>query len=414
MQVEKPLPECVDIAVIGGGAAGFFTALNVGNALPGISVAILEKGQKPLTKVKVSGGGRCNVTNGRTKPGELTAFYPRGGKKLHKLLKNFTTQDMRTWLQIRKVPTKIEEDLRVFPESDSSQSIIDCFLEEADRLGILTVYQHGMKDFHKANQGWMIDHPNGQLTARYLIIATGSSPSLYKLLASKGFQMTAPVPSLFTFNIRDPRIDGLMGIAVKDVEVKINSSPFSEKGDLLITHWGMSGPAILKLSSWAARHLHTCDYQFSIRLNFCGMTPEAFKDHLLSNKVQHGQRTVLKHPLCGLPKRLWIQIATHSGVNEGTTYAELSKKAMNKLVEELCQGEYPVKGKSTFKEEFVTCGGIDLSEVHLSTMQSRTHDGLFFAGEVMDIDALTGGFNFQACWSAGHAIAQAILDLEKG
>ncbi len=398
------------VIIVGGGAAGFFTAINIAERHPEWNLTILEKSNKLLSKVKISGGGRCNVTNGRLKPAELVPFYPRGHKKLYGVFEQFTTSDMRQWLRKRGVATTEEEDLRVFPESNSSHTIIDCFMGLAKTLGIMVKTNCSVQHIHPQNDGWHVMLSTGhRLDCDRLIIATGSSPAAWKIIENTGIEVTPPVPSLFTFKIKDPRISGLMGVSFPHASIKITGTKLQEEGPLLITHWGLSGPAILKLSAWGAPTLHQSNYTFRILINYTGKySADEVHNHLSQLKTQHPKRKLSNYPLYDLPKRFWNQMLHLCEINMDTPCGELSKKQRNKLVEELTQGLYDVAGKSTFKEEFVTCGGVKLSEVNLKSFQSRKYPSLYLAGEVLDIDALTGGFNFQACWSAGWVIAQHI------
>lgn len=397
------------VVIIGGGAAGFFTAINIAEKHPSYQVIILEKSSKLLSKVKVSGGGRCNVTNARSKSSELVHFYPRGHKKLHSLFKEFSTSDMVDWLAKRGVPTKAETDLRMFPITDNSQTIIDCFMKEAKKHKVDIQLNAGMNSIQQKGEKWIIETANKTHEADKVVIATGSSPALWKQLEALGLEVTPPVPSLFTFNIKDHRIKDLMGLAFENASVKIVGTKLSDSGPLLITHWGLSGPAILKLSAWGARELETLNYHFKILINFTGeLKPEEVKSNLLSYKEANPKRKIINYPLFDLPKRFWERLSLCCGITSEITFVELPKKQANKLVEELTQGLYEVKGKSTFKEEFVTSGGVKLSEIDLNTFESRQFENLYLAGEVLDIDALTGGFNFQACWSAGWVIAEGI------
>jgi predicted Rossmann fold flavoprotein len=397
------------VVVIGGGAAGFFTAINIAEKHPTYQVTILEKSSKLLSKVKVSGGGRCNVTNAREKASDLVHFYPRGHKKLHSLFKEFSTSDMVDWLAKRGVNTKAEADQRMFPITDSSQTIIDCFMKEAKKHKVEIQLGTGMNSLQQKGEKWLIETSDRSFEADKVVMATGSSPALWKQLEKLGLAITPPVPSLFTFNIKDARIKDLMGVAFENASVKIAGTKLTEDGPLLITHWGLSGPAILKLSAWGARELEQLHYQFNILINFTGdLKPDEVKSHLLAYKDANPKRKIINYPLFDLPKRFWERITFLSGISDEQTYADLPKKPMNKLVEELAQGLYQVKGKSTFKEEFVTSGGVKLSEINLATFESRQFNNLYLAGEVLDIDALTGGFNFQACWSAGWVISETI------
>ncbi|MEQ9404628.1 MAG: NAD(P)/FAD-dependent oxidoreductase [Cyclobacteriaceae bacterium] len=397
------------IVVIGGGAAGFFTAINIAEKNSDCTLTILEKTGKLLSKVKVSGGGRCNVTNARHKPAELVHFYPRGHKKLHNLFKTFSTNDMVQWLGTHGVQTKSEPDLRMFPITDSSQTIIDCFTGLAAKHGVEVRKNTAMNSLIQKNGEWLIETNQETMEADIVIVATGASPLLWSQMEKLGLEVTPPVPSLFTFNISDPRIKNLQGVSFENASVKISGTKLEDYGPLLLTHWGMSGPAILKLSAWGARELNKMNYKFSIRVNFTGdKKPEEIHSHLKSYREAHPKRTVSNYPLFDLPRRFW-EIITHCcGIDERLIFSELSKKHINKLIEELTQGLYGVNGKSTFKEEFVTSGGVKLSEIDLTTFESRKFKNLYLAGEVLDIDALTGGFNFQACWSAGWAISEAV------
>ncbi|MEM7297027.1 MAG: NAD(P)/FAD-dependent oxidoreductase [Bacteroidota bacterium] len=397
------------VIVIGGGAAGFFSAINIAEKHPNWQITILEKTSKLLQKVKVSGGGRCNVTNARTKPPELVHFYPRGNKKLHPIFKRFSTEDMVTWLKERGVETKSEEDLRMFPITDSSQTIIDCFSKEVEKHRIKVILNHGLIKLNQKGRSWLIHTEKEDFEADKVIVATGSSPATWKVLNDVGLEVTEIVPSLFTFNIQDDRIKDLQGISFEHASVKITGTKLQEDGPLLITHWGLSGPAILKLSAWGAYELNERSYRFQILVNFTGsLKSDEIRNHVVLYKEAHPKRKVINYPLFDLPKRFWERITRHCGVTEQTPYAELPKKVINKLIEELGQGNYQVKGKSTFKEEFVTAGGVKLSEIDLDTFEAKRYPGLYLAGEVLDIDALTGGFNFQACWSAGWVISEGV------
>lgn len=397
------------IVVVGGGAAGFFTAINIAEKHPNYSVTILEKSNKLLSKVKVSGGGRCNVTNGRHRPGELIDFYPRGQKKLYKVFEQFTTKDMVNWLAGHGVKTHVEPDQRMFPESNTSQTIIDCFLATAKSHRVSICTQEAVTALSSQGEEWIVQTKNRKFTTDAVVLAGGSSTGLWRMLAGMGLQLATAVPSLFTFNIKDPRLQGLMGVSFDHAKARIVGSKLEESGPLLITHWGLSGPAILKLSAWGARELADKGYHFEVLINFLGdLSADDVRQELNSYKQNHPNRKVGNYPLEGIPKRFWERLLEIGGISQSQTFGELSKKQLNKLVEELCQGRYSVKGKSTFKEEFVTCGGVKLSEIDLTTFEAKKHPGLYLAGELLDIDALTGGFNFQACWSAGWIISEAL------
>lgn len=397
------------VIVIGGGAAGFFAAINIAEKHPDYQVTILEKSNKLLSKVKVSGGGRCNVTNARTKPSELVSFYPRGNKKLHPLFKTFTTSDMVDWLNQRGVETKAEDDLRMFPITDDSQTIIDCFLKEAKKYGVTITQNEALTRLKQQDDRWLVHTKATAYEAGKVIVATGSSTATWKILEELGLELTPLVPSLFTFNIKDPRLKDLQGISFDYVQVKVTGSKLEENGPLLITHWGLSGPAVLKLSSRGAYELADKNYRFDVLINFTGaLKPNEIRKHIQEYAAANPKRKAINYPLFELPKRFWERMVDHCGIGAETPFMELSKKHVNKLVEELGQGRYAVDGKSTFKEEFVTAGGIKLSEVDLSTFECKRFSNLYLAGEVLDIDALTGGFNFQACWSAGWVISESV------
>ncbi|WP_436516025.1 NAD(P)/FAD-dependent oxidoreductase [Ekhidna sp. To15] len=397
------------IIVIGGGAAGFFTAINVAKKHANYQVIILEKTTKLLSKVKVSGGGRCNVTNERSKPSELVHYYPRGSKKLHQLFKRFTTSDMVDWLAARGVQTKAEADKRMFPITDSSQTIIDCFLNESKRLNVEIIHNQSLDILKQEGDRWKVITTTQTFEADKVIVATGSSPATWSVLQQTGLKITDVVPSLFTFNIKDERLEGLQGISFDNSKVKVVGSKLEETGPLLITHWGLSGPAVLKLSAWGAYELQAKNYEFEVMINFTGDLKQAdFQKHLSQYIASNPKKKVVNYPLFDIPKRFWERITSLCNISAETPFAELSNKHINKLTEELIQGKYRVHGKSTFKEEFVTAGGVKLSEVNLETFECKRFPNLYLAGEVLDIDALTGGFNFQACWSAGWVISESI------
>lgn len=395
------------IIVIGGGAAGFFTAINIASKHPGYHVTILEKSNQYLGKVKVSGGGRCNVTNERNKPSELINFYPRGQKKLYPVFSQFSTADMVNWLDEKGVKTHAEADLRIFPKTNTSQTIIDCFVNEASKLGVKIQLNTAVKAIFQRDSYWVVLTNQGEIEADKVVFATGSSGSSLEILKHLGLKQASLAPSLFTFNINDLRLKDLQGVSFSDVTVKIVKTKLSETGPLLITHWGLSGPAILKLSSWGAIELQNLHYKFQILINFVSNIPqEEIRTDLINQKTTHPNRKVINHPLFGISRRFWERLCEYCEINAELPAGELSKKQINKLVEELTQGLYQVTGKSTFKEEFVTCGGVELEEIDLQTFECKRFPGLYLAGEVLNIDALTGGFNFQACWSAGWMISE--------
>ncbi len=397
------------IVIIGGGAAGYFSAINIAEKQPNAKVIILEKSEQGLGKVKVSGGGRCNVTNARTNPAELTTFYPRGNKKLHPLFKDFGTKEMVEWLSLRGVETHAEADQRVFPVTNTSQTIVDCFVNETYRLGIKVRYSCSVKGLSQSAQGWIIATNQENIQADKVVFATGSSPAGLKILGELGLEITPLAPSLFTFDIRDARLHDLPGVSFASAKVKVVKSKLEESGPMIITHWGLSGPAILKLSAWGALELQETKYKFQILINFVPELSQAEVNKTISDlKQTNPNRKTQGHPLFGIPRRFWERLCEVSEITGEHLNTDLSKKHINKLTEELCQGRYEVKGKSTFKEEFVTCGGVDLKEIDLKTFECRRFPNLYLVGEVLNIDAVTGGFNFQACWSGGWTVSEAV------
>jgi predicted Rossmann fold flavoprotein len=409
----------IDVIIIGGGAAGFFTAINLAENNPNLKIVILERGSEVLTKVKVSGGGRCNVTHAEFDPKELVQNYPRGEKELLGPFHTFMTGDTVEWFEKRGIPLKIEEDGRMFPESNSSQTIIDCFINETRRLGVEVLKNNSVKKIQKVNENWVIVTDRMEFVSEKLVITTGSNPKIWNLVIELGHKIVPPVPSLFTFNIQDDRIKDIPGIATQ-ASVKVISSKFGTKnhkskleseGALLITHWGISGPAILKLSAWGARDLEKVNYQFKIKVNWLLniSTEEAFED-LKEVKETNSKQSLIKYAQFGVPKRLWQSLVNASGVIESQKWAETTNKQLQELANQITQTVFQVNGKSTFKEEFVTAGGIDLQEVNFKRYESKLHKNLYFAGEVLNIDALTGGFNFQNAWTGGFIVAKSITE----
>ncbi|GAB5398872.1 MAG: NAD(P)/FAD-dependent oxidoreductase [Aureisphaera sp.] len=403
-----------DIIIIGGGAAGFFTAINAAENNPNLSIAILERGKEVLTKVKVSGGGRCNVTHAEFVPLDLSMNYPRGEKELLGPFHTFMTGDTIAWFEERGIELKIEEDGRMFPISDSSQTIIDCFVSEAKKAGVTLLKNHSVKEILTSQDRWRVVTVSDTFSAEKLVVATGSNPKIWNMLQGLGHRIIDPVPSLFTFNITDERISDLQGLST-EVQVKVLSEAgkvlLESAGPLLITHWGMSGPAILKLSAWGARMLEPLNYQFSIQVNWLGdATDIEVMQALMELKNLHPKQTLHKYAQFELPKRLWQRFVKASGIEVSEIWADVPKKKLQRLTSELTQGIYRVHGKSTFKEEFVTAGGVDLKEVNFKTFESKLLPNLYFAGEVLNIDAITGGFNFQNAWTGGYIVAQAITN----
>ncbi len=401
------------LVVIGGGAAGFFCAINAAKMHPGLQVTLVEKGSKLLSKVKVSGGGRCNVTHACFSIAELIKNYPRGAAFLKNAFHQFNTKHTIEWFEERGIPLKTESDDRMFPASNTSQTIIDCLLNEANKYKVQILMNAEVKNLASLNGKQFSIHLTNDRTiiADYVCIASGGYPKSiqFEWLTTLGHTIIPPIPSLFTFNMPKHPITTLMGITVQEVNVKIVGSKLQQKGPLLITHWGLSGPAILKLSAWGARELAEKNYEFNISVNWLS----AFNENSLLEKMRQlrfeiaSQKVMNRNPF-GLPARLWEYFLQQSGISNEIRWADLPSKEQNILIKLLCAQELKVKGKTTFKEEFVTAGGIQLSEINFNTMQSKLIPGLFFAGEIMDIDGVTGGFNFQNAWTTGWIAAKSI------
>ena len=397
-----------DIIIVGGGAAGFFTAINIVEKNPTIKVAILERGKQVLEKVRISGGGRCNVTHACFVPNELVKFYPRGEKELRGPFNQFCSGDTIEWFEKHGVELKIEDDGRMFPVSNSSQTIIDCFLNTTKKLGISVLTSQSVQSIFKSDDYWKIETQSENYVAEKLILATGSNPKIWEMLQTFDHTIVSPVPSLFTFNIKDARIKDLMGLSA-EANVKINDTKLSASGPLLITHWGMSGPAILKLSAWGARILNEKKHQFSITVNWLkDLNATDCETILKATKLEHAKKTVAKKSPFDFPIRLWESFVLAANVDGETKWADLNKNQLLSLTNQLTNAIYQVNGKSTFKEEFVTAGGIDLKEINFKTMESKLHNNLYFAGEIVNIDAITGGFNFQNAWTSGFVLARGI------
>jgi predicted Rossmann fold flavoprotein len=403
------------LIVIGGGAAGFFCAINAARMNPDLEVLIVEKGNKLLSKVKVSGGGRCNATHACFEIPELVKKYPRGQQFLKKAFHHFNTNDTIQWFADRKVELITEADGRMFPSTNDSQTIINCLLNEADKYNVKVLLQTEIKGIENTGEQFvLLTSNNKELQADDLCIACGGFPkaTMFDWLTKLGHNIAPPVPSLFTFNMPGNKISSLMGLSVSLATVKIMGTKLVEQGPLLITHWGMSGPVILKLSAWGARILADSSYQFTIMVNWLSdYTEQSLREswHGLRNQLA-AQKMANKNPF-GMPNRLWNYLLGLSEIKEETRWADLPSKEQNKLIKNLTAGEFSVNGKTTFKEEFVTCGGIKLSEIDPNTMQSKKIPHLYFAGEIMDIDGVTGGFNFQNAWTSGWIAANAIATI---
>ena len=399
-----------DIIIIGGGAAGFFTAINIVEKNVNLKVAILERGKNVLEKVRISGGGRCNVTHACFVPNDLVKFYPRGERELKGPFHQFCSGDTIEWFEKHDVALKIEEDGRMFPVSNSSETIIDCFLETTKKLKIDILTNHSVQELYQAETHWKVTTVQEVFTCHKIVMASGSNPKMWEMLQNLGHTIVTPVPSLFTFNIKDPRIKDLMGLSAF-ATVKVKKSKLQASGPLLITHWGMSGPGILRLSAWGARELAEKKYQFAIQVNWLNETTfEEAMDLLKEIKEQNTKKLIAKYAHFELPKRLWENIVKAAGIEEETKWADVSKKQLHAFVEQLTNAEFQVNGKSTFKEEFVTAGGIDLKEVNFKTMESKILPNVYFAGEILNIDAITGGFNFQNAWTGGFIVANSITN----
>lgn len=400
-----------DIIVVGGGAAGFFTAINIAEQNPKLKIAILERGKNVLEKVRISGGGRCNVTHACFVPNDLVKFYPRGEKELRGPFHQFCSGDTIEWFEKRGVELKIEDDGRMFPISDSSQTIIDCFLSLTQKLKIEVLTGQSVQSLFHGENYWKVETNHETFSCQKLVMTTGSNPKIWELLAALNHTIIPPVPSLFTFNIKDARIKDLMGVSAF-ATVKVKDAKLEASGPLLITHWGMSGPGILRLSAWGARILAEKNYQFVLEVNWLNdITFEEAMETLKELKQEHAKKVVSKKSPFDFPNRLWESLVLASGIGNETKWADLSKKQLTDLADQLTNGQFQVNGKSTFKEEFVTAGGIDLREINFKTMQSKLHENLFFAGEIVNIDAITGGFNFQNAWTSGFIVAKAITAL---
>ncbi|MBB1542456.1 MAG: NAD(P)/FAD-dependent oxidoreductase [Flavobacteriaceae bacterium] len=392
------------VIIIGGGASGFFTAANIDTKL--YDVTILEQNSDVLQKVKISGGGRCNVSHACFDPRELVQFYPRGHKELLSVFTKFQPGDTMNWYEEHGVALKIEDDNRIFPESNSSQSIIDCLVNECRKKNVKILTKQTVTEILPQENGYKIHTTDQNYSADYVVFSTGSSPKAFKILEKLGHQIITPVPSLFTFNIKNEILKDLMGTSFQYVDIEIPKLNLEESGSLLITHWGLSGPAILKLSAWGARELAALKYQFEIIVNFIGTASEDALEIFKNFKENEPKKSIGQAKIFDITNRFWQRILFVSGVDTAKQIANINNKEMQKIIENLCRCRMNVTGKSTFKEEFVTAGGVDLKEMDFKTMKSKKLPNFYISGEVLNIDAVTGGFNFQACWSEGWLIAQ--------
>ena len=413
LPTEKPR-----LVIIGGGAAGFFAAITAAENNPNLEVIIIEKGKDTLQKVRISGGGRCNLSHACFVPRDLVKFYPRGSKELLGPFHKFATGDTVDWFEKRGVKTKIEDDGRIFPVSDDSQTVINCFWKAAKtaKVQILT-----------SQKLTYIEAPNGENTryklsfaqdspieTDYLLLSTGSSTAVWDILQTLNYQVVAPVPSLFTFNIKDERLKDLAGLSVPQAQIRVKSQKLSTEGSLLITHWGLSAFAVLRLSAWGARILHELEYKFEVVCNWTGFEKTQEVINFLNEYKQENPRKHLQnYPQYGLPSRLWERLVAAADILPELNAADISKKQIQNLATQLCESTFAVNGKSTFKDEFVTSGGLALSQIDFNCFESKLHKNLFFAGEILDIDALTGGFNFQAAWTGGFLAGTEIAKRAK-
>jgi len=397
-----------DVLIVGGGAAGFFAAVTLAEKNPELTIAILERGKDVLTKVSVSGGGRCNVTHAVFVPNDLVKFYPRGEKELRSPFHQFCTGDTIEWFENHGVELKIEDDGRMFPVTDSSQTIIDCFLTVAKKFKVEVLIGHSVQSLFQAENSWKVETHQQTFRCKNLVLTTGSNPKIWEMLQNLGHTIVPPVPSLFTFNIKDSRIKDLMGVSAL-ASVKVQNSKLASSGPLLITHWGMSGPGILRLSAWGARELNDKNYQFILEVNWLyEMTLEEIESQLKNLKMSQAKKVVGKKSPFEFPNRLWESLVLAAGISADTKWADLSKLQLQNLTNQLGAGNFQVNGKSTFKEEFVTAGGINLKEVNFKTMESKLFPNLYFAGEILNVDAITGGFNFQHAWTSGFIVSESI------
>jgi len=397
------------VAVIGGGASGVFAAISAKRCHPNAQVTIFEKSNELLHKVKISGGGRCNVTHNSSSIAYMSKCYPRGGRQLKKLFQQFFTSDTIQFFEDRGVKLKSEADNRMFPVTDNSQTIIDCLLRELHCLRIQIEFDQRIQQITPIEQGFKLSVSDKQRVVNKVIIATGGSPNSKGLtwLKGMGYEIEQPVPSLFTFNMKKDPITQLMGVVANPVKVRIVGFKEESVGPLLVTHWGMSGPAILKLSAFAARFLNDNRYEYEVRINWCGEISEHELREDWSRLISGKEKSVVhKKPIIDLPQRLWTFLLEKAGIRYDYSWSNLPKKEKNRLIEVLVNDSYQAKGKTTFKEEFVTAGGIAWSNLNPKTMESRLHPGLYFAGEVVDMDGITGGFNFQAAWTTGFVAGQ--------
>ncbi|HMV07773.1 MAG TPA: NAD(P)/FAD-dependent oxidoreductase [Cyclobacteriaceae bacterium] len=400
-----------DLIIIGGGAAGFFGAIQAAEMRPDLKILILEKSNKLLSKVRISGGGRCNVTHNCFEPTELSHHYPRGQKVLKSLFRKYQATDVVRWFEQQGVKLKAEADGRMFPVTDNSATIIDCFLREAKKHQIKIELNAGVTEIKITSTGFSIFCDDKKFAGKKVLVAIGGHPnaSAYSFLRSMGHSTLPLIPSLFTLNDSQKQFKDLMGVSVSKGVVRIAGAKFFQEGPILITHWGLSGPAVIKLSAWAAEYFYQHRYEATVLVGWIPETrEEVVRQFLIDYKSKNGKRKIYSYPLYELPQRLWVRLCELAEIDPEKIWGELANKNLNKLLELLIRCPFQIKGKTTFKEEFVTCGGVDLHEIDLDTMESKKVKNLFFAGEVLNIDGETGGFNFQAAWTTSYVAAKQI------
>lgn len=402
------------VGVIGAGAAGYFAAITCAESFRSARVILLESSRQPLYKVGISGGGRCNVTHNCFEVDRLLLGYPRGHKELIGPFSKFQPRDTVKWFESRGVKLKAEPDGRMFPTTDDSGTIIHCLQNAASKADVRLEQQKRVERIERSDSGEFIVHFKESAPEHYdrILLATGSSPSGYRIAQSLGHALIAPVPSLFTFKIKDQRLHDLAGLSFDDAVLELQVEGFKSiawRGPVLITHWGLSGPAVLKLSAWGARHLFACRYQADLVIDFLGDTkPDTLLEQMHEYRAEHPTRSIQAHKFLPIPKRYWERIVNISGIDENQTWSHITKEQLHQVCDELTKAKFRITGKGEFKEEFVTAGGVKLKEVDFRTMESRICRGLFFAGEILDIDGITGGFNFQAAWSTGWVAGKSI------
>jgi predicted Rossmann fold flavoprotein len=403
------------IIVVGGGAAGFFAAITAAEASPDVSVTLLERGPQFLSKVRISGGGRCNVTHACFEAREFATRYPRGEQALIGAFRRFQASDTVAWFAARGVPLKTESDGRMFPVTDSSETIVDCLVRSARKAGVAVRTDCGVAAVRRTESGFELTLTGGEIiSCERLLLATGGCRAAVagQLAAALGHAIESPVPSLFTFQIEVPWLRALAGVSVEWTGVQVPGTDLRERGPLLVTHWGLSGPVVLRLSAWGARELHACNYKFPLLVNWVPqLSVDALTREINARRQAHGAKLVVNAPLAPLTARLWEALVLAAGLNRDLRWSALTRAQQHQLTQQLTRTELAVTGKSLNKDEFVTCGGVKLGEVNFKTMESRLCPGLHFAGELLDIDGITGGFNFQAAWTTGWIAGQAMAKI---